>query len=110
MIEFIVEHFHAIYDEITLRYPELDDSIVKSIATMGMLRTYQDVDNIKNMLKDRVFVKTYYNNASIEFSKSKSRGLSNSLLYNGKVKRECVNDMFEFVINTKNIEGLVTDY
>lgn len=110
MIEFIVEHFHTIYDEITLKYPELDDSIAKSIAVVGMLRTYQDVDNVKDMIKDGAFVKTYYNNASIEFSKSRSRGLSNSLLYNGKIKRECVNDKFEMVHTNKIIEGLVNDY
>lgn len=109
-MEFIVENFQTIYDEVTLKYPELNDSVAKAITVIGMLRTYQDVDNVKDMLKDGGFVKVYYNNAKLEFSKSRTRGLTNSLLYNGKIKRECVDDKFNFVINASSIEGLVNDY
>lgn len=109
-MEYIVDNFNVIYEELSLKYPELSDSVTKSIAVVCMLRTYQDVDNIKDMLKDGAFVKTYYNNAAIEFSKSRSQMLTNGLLYNGKIKRECVNDKFELVINKRTIEELVNDY
>lgn len=109
-MEYIVEHFQTIYDEISSKYPDLTDSIAKSIAVVCMLKTYQDVHNVMDMVKDYAFVKTYYNNAVLEFSKSRTQMLTNSLLYAGKIKRECVNDRFEFVISTKSIEGLVTDY
>jgi methionine synthase I (cobalamin-dependent) len=110
MTDYIVENFQIVFDELSLKYSSLNNAIYKSIATMKLLRTYQDVDNIKDMLKDSAFVKEYYENAKEDFEESRKSKTTNSLLFNGKIRRERVDDNFNFVINNKSIEGLCDDY
>lgn len=106
--KFIVDNFNFIYDEFTLKYPKMNNLINKSIAIIFMLRVYEDVDNIKDMIKDNAFVKLCYNEASIKFNKSVSNMATNSLLVDGKLKNIYMNNKFEF--SDQNIEKLSNDY
>jgi hypothetical protein len=105
-----VNDFTLVYGAINSQFPELTDGITKSIATARILKAYQDVDTIMDCLKDNAFVVTYYNKAMSDFATSRSSGISNSILYNGKIKRECVGDRFDLQHNKRNITGLMNDY
>jgi len=110
MTDQTVTDFKLVYSSINSKFPELTDRMAKSIATARILKTYQDPDNILDMLKDGAFVNAEYVKAKTDFETSRSDGLSNSILYNGKIKRECVGDIFDLQHNKRIIAGLMSDY
>lgn len=109
-MEYIVENFSAVYNQIGLKYPKLNNSITKTIVATRMLKTYQDVDNIFDMLKDNEFVVRHFDNAHKAFSESVSKCATNVILNNGRIRLECFDDKIQMKNLRNIIEGFVNDY
>lgn len=109
-MDHLIENFRIVYDDFSTKYPEYKDVVGKSILIVRAFKVYQDVDNVQDVLNDGAYVRTQYDTALRDFEANRNNNVSNHLLYNGKYKRECVNDSFQMVLNKRNIEGLSNDY
>jgi hypothetical protein len=59
-----------IYEKVLKKYPEFNNKFALFYATINIIKTYQDVDNISDMIKDYAFVKQYYDGTCKEIQES----------------------------------------
>lgn len=105
-----MEEFNEIYNEFKKYYSSYTEDIAKTIVVLRLLKRYEDVDNIKDILKDGAFIKALYEDAQNTLREDKVNMKSNVILYNGKIKRECIDDNFNLLKTEKIFSGLQESY